>query len=587
MNKLWIRITVSFFIISIVGLCIMFFFVENVNRTTYESLSSQRLQEDSELISSLIENDTIDLNYKSIQPWIEGLKLSDSNRYTIISRTGQVIYDSEANSLHMDNHLDRPEVRSALKNESVSESFVRESDTENLNMMYIASPIQSDGEIIGFVRVSTALKTIEAVTNKIWVSLLVVFTLILIATLISAALLSYKITQPIQKINDVTKRLEEKDYSARINEPFPAELNTLSESINSLAGSLNEYVTEIVDQSKQLESILSNLITGVILINPEGKIVVANEAALNLTSLTRENVIDSDYRESLVPLNILRDIRHVYKYDKIINHDVYLYTPEETVLNFYAAPYYGQRWERRGVIVALHNISDIKRLENVRRDFVANVSHELKTPITSIKGFAETLIENDELPKEVEKEFLQIIFDESVRLNALIADILNLSKIEKQQIKLNETNFDLTELVYTTVRPMKRLFKDKQLNLTLPEKSEHILFADKERVGQILINLLSNAVNYTQDGDDVEVRIEETEEFMKLIVHDTGAGIPEESIDRLFERFYRVDTARSKKDGGTGLGLAIVKHLVELHGGTITVDSIEGEHTTFTVTFEK
>src|SRR5699024_6506711 len=226
-------------------------------------------------------------------------------------------------------------------------------------------------------------------------------------------------------------------------------------------------------------------------------------------------------------------------------------------------------------------------LENVRRDFVANVSHELKTPITSIKGFAETLIENDELPKEVEREFLQIIFDESVRLNTLIIDILNLSKIEKQQIQLNETNFDLTELVYTTVRPMKRLFKDKQLNLTLPEKSEHILFADKERVGQILINLLSNAVNYTQDGDDVEVRIEETEEFMKLIVHDTGAGIPKESIDRLFERFYRVDTARSKKDGGTGLGLAIVKHLVELHGGTITVDSIEGEYTAFTVTFQK
>src|SRR5699024_10586499 len=237
MNKLRIRNTVSFFIISIVGFCIMFLFVENVNRTTYESLSSQRLKEDSELISSLIENDTIDLNYKSIQPWIEGLKLSDTNRYTIISRTGQVIYDSEANSLHMENHLDRPEVRSALKNESVSESFVRESDTEKLNMMYIALLIQSDREIIGFVRVSTELKTIEAVTNKIWVSLLVVFTLILIATLISAALLSYKITQPIQKINDVTKRLEEKDYSARINEPFPAELNTLSESINSLARS--------------------------------------------------------------------------------------------------------------------------------------------------------------------------------------------------------------------------------------------------------------------------------------------------------------------------------------------------------------
>ena len=585
MNKLWVRITLSFFIVLIVGLCMMFFFVDNVNRTTYNAMTSKQLTEESELLESMITKDL--LTIRNTKEMFSNLKLPENLRFTIIDKDGRVIFDTDSNIWTMSNHIDRPEIKEAKRKKTTSESYIRQSDTEEIQMMYVAVPITEDGEVIGYVRSSTPLETIEAAAQQKWVSIVIVFTLILVATIISAALLAYKITNPIQKIIEVTERLKKNDYSARINDTFPGELYTLSESVNSLAISLNAHVTEIKDQSKQLESILSNLNTGVILINPEGEIDVINDAALKMINQTRDKILNNDYQESLVKLNVLRDIRHVYKYDEVKTSEVHLYNPEEMILNFYAAPYYGERWEKRGVIVALHDITDIKRLENIRRDFVANVSHELKTPITSIQGFSETLLESGDLPREVEREFLEIIYNESVRLNKLIIDILNLSKIEKHQIRLNETNFDLTELVHTTARPMKRLFKDRNLQLHLPENEEHMLYADKERVAQILVNLLSNAANYTHEGDTVEVKIEETNDSIELSVHDTGAGIPEESLSRLFERFYRVDSARSTADGGTGLGLSIVKHLVELHNASITVDSIEGEYTTFTVTFKR
>src|SRR5699024_1966742 len=195
----------------------------------------------------------------------------------------------------------------------------------------------------------------------------------------------------------------------------------------------------------------------------------------------------------------------------------------------------------------------------------------------------ETILQN-EMPKETEREFIQIIYDESDRLNTIISDLLNLSKIEKNDLQLNIEKIDLVKLIHKTAKPLLKAFSDKNLTLNLPNKGRSIeLFADKDRIAQILVNLLSNAVNYTPEGGMVSVKVREKKNRIVFSVKDTGIGIPQSSIDRLFERLYRVDTARARNEGGTGLGLAIVKHLVDLHGGTITVDSVENEYTEFTV----
>lgn len=569
--------------ISIIGLGIIWFFMSSINRTSYEEMIETHLSENGAVISSSIEASGMDIQNDNIVEWFNKLDLPKDVRFTLIDSDGDVIFDNDNHTRLMENHLKRPEVEAAKKSNDTSQSFIRYSDTEEIDMMYVAKPIHADGEIVGYIRTATPLYTIDNAVKQMWWTLFVVFLFIFIASLLSAALLAYSVTKPINKIMEVTNRLKHQDYSARINEKFPGELYDLALSINVLASSLQQHVTEIEDQTRQLDSILSNLVTGVILINPDGNVEMVNKAATELLGKSSDILVNNHYRANLMHLNIDRMIRQVVDEDEPRSREVSLYTPNEVILEINVAPYYGQSWEKRGVIIALHNITQLKHLEGVRRDFVANVSHELKTPVTSVRGFAETLLQN-EMPKETEREFIQIIYDESDRLNTIISDLLNLSKIEKNDLQLDIEKIDLVKLIHKTAKPLRKAFSDKNLTLNLPNKDRSIeLFADKDRVAQILVNLLSNALNYTPEGGMVSVKVREKKNRIIFSVKDTGIGIPQSSIDRLFERFYRVDTARARNEGGTGLGLAIVKHLVDLHGGTITVDSVENEYTEFTV----
>lgn len=569
--------------ISIIGLGIIWFFMSSINRTSYEEMIETHLSENGSVISSSIEASGMDIQNDNIVEWFNKLDLPKDVRFTLIDSDGEVIFDNDNHTSLMENHLKRPEVEAAKRSNDTSQSFIRYSDTEEIDMMYVAKPIHANGEIVGYIRTATPLYTIDNAVKQMWWTLFVVFLFIFIASLLSAALLAYSVTKPINKIMEVTNRLKHQDYSARINEKFPGELYDLAGSINVLASSLQKHVTEIEDQTRQLDSILSNLVTGVILINHDGNVEMVNKAATELLGKSSDILVNNHYRANLMHLNIDRMIRQVVEEDEPRSREVSLYTPNEVILEVNVAPYYGQSWEKRGVIIALHNITKLKHLEGVRRDFVANVSHELKTPVTSVRGFAETILQN-EMPKETEREFIQIIYDESDRLNTIISDLLNLSKIEKNDLQLNIEKIDLVKLIHKTAKPLRKAFSDKNLTLNLPNKGRSIeLFADKDRIAQILVNLLSNAVNYTPEGGMVSVKVREKKNRIVFSVKDTGIGIPQSSIDRLFERFYRVDTARARNEGGTGLGLAIVKHLVDLHGGTITVDSVENEYTEFTV----
>lgn len=569
--------------ISIIGLGIIWFFMSSINRTSYEEMIETHLSENGSVISSSIEASGMDIQNDNIVEWFNKLDLPKDVRFTLIDSDGEVIFDNDNHTSLMENHLKRPEVEAAKKSNDTSQSFIRYSKTEEIDMMYVAKPIHAEGEIVGYIRTATPLYTIDNAVKQMWWALFVVFLFIFVASLISAALLAYSVTKPINKIMEVTNRLKHQDYSARINEKFTGELYDLAGSINVLASSLQKHVTEIEDQTSQLDSILSNLVTGVILINHDGNVEMVNKAATELLGKSSDILVNNHYRANLMHLNIDRMIRQVVEEDEPRSREVSLYTPNEVILEVNVAPYYGQSWEKRGVIIALHNITKLKHLEGVRRDFVANVSHELKTPVTSVRGFAETILQN-EMPKETEREFIQIIYDESDRLNTIISDLLNLSKIEKNDLQLNIEKIDLVKLIHKTAKPLLKAFSDKNLTLNLPNKGRSIeLFADKDRIAQILVNLLSNAVNYTPEGGMVSVKVREKKNRIVFSVKDTGIGIPQSSIDRLFERFYRVDTARARNEGGTGLGLAIVKHLVDLHGGTITVDSVENEYTEFTV----
>lgn len=588
MQRLWLKITGSYLILSITFILVLWFFISSIIQNTYTDMTKDHLIENAQLISEVITLGGLDEDRETLDEWTSHFNEEITLRYTIIARDGTVIADSESDIESMDNHLNRPEIDAVLvKNQELGES-VRLSDTRDMSMMYVAIPVEADGELIGAVRTSVSTQSIDNAISAIWTTLSAILFIILLVSVISAALLSYNITKPINRVINVTKRLQNKDYSARINADYSGEIGNLNTSVNALAASLQAHVNEIEESEKQLNSILSNLVSGVVLIDDKGKVDLTNHATERFLSKHTSKIDGKEYTYVFGPLGIDHLIETVIE-DNVKRHDeAHIYFPEERILDVHIAPYYSQGWQQRGAIIVLHDITDIRRLEKMRSEFVANVSHELKTPITSVKGFAETLLSGDVPDEATAKQFMQIIYDESERLNRLITDLLELSKIEKQAMPLNITEVNLNEIIGNSTQTISKFARDKNITLHLPSDENPIYVeADEDRLGQIVLNLVANAVNYTSDNGDIYIDAEERSSKVVLTVRDTGMGIPEEALDRLFERFYRVDKARSRHSGGTGLGLAIVKHLVESHEGKIYVKSVEGVGSTFTVELPK
>ena len=588
MQRLWLKITGSYLILSITFVLVLWFFISSIIQNTYTDMTEDHLIENAQLVSEVITLGGLDEDRKTLDEWTSHFNEEITLRYTIIGRDGTVIADSESNIESMDNHIDRPEIDAVLvRNQDVGKS-TRLSDTKDTSMMYVAIPVEADGEIIGAVRTSITTESIDNAISAIWTTLSAILFIILLVSVISAALLSYNITKPINRVINVTKRLQNKDYSARINADYSGEIGNLNTSVNALAASLQAHVNEIEESEKQLNSILSNLVSGVVLIDDKGKVDLTNHATERFLSKHTSKIDGKEYTYVFGPLGIDHLIETVIE-DNVKRHDeAHIYFPEERILDVHIAPYYSQGWQQRGAIIVLHDITDIRRLEKMRSEFVANVSHELKTPITSVKGFAETLLSGDVPDEATAKQFMQIIYDESERLNRLITDLLELSKIEKQAMPLKISEVNVNEIIENSTQTISKFARDKNITLHLPDdKNPVYVEADIDRLGQIVLNLVANAVNYTSDNGDIYIDAEERSSTVVLRVRDTGMGIPEEALDRLFERFYRVDKARSRHSGGTGLGLAIVKHLVESHDGKIYVKSVEGAGSTFTVELPK
>lgn len=589
MQRLWLKITGSYLILSITFVLVLWFFISSIIQNTYTDMTEDHLIENAQLVSEVITLGGLDEDRKTLDEWTSHFNDEITLRYTIIGKDGTVIADSESDIETMDNHIDRPEIDAVLvRNQDVGTS-TRLSDTKDTSMMYVAIPVKADGEIIGAVRTSITTESIDNAISAIWTTLSAILFIILLVSVISAALLSYNITKPINRVINVTKRLQNKDYSARINADYSGEIGNLNTSVNALAASLQAHVNEIEESEKQLNSILSNLVSGVVLIDDKGFVDLTNHATERFLSKHTSKITGREYSYVFGPLGIDHLIETVIE-DNVKRHDeAHIYFPEERILDVHIAPYYSQGWQQRGAIIVMHDITNIRRLEKMRSEFVANVSHELKTPITSVKGFAETLLSGDVSDKETSDQFLRIIYDESERLNRLITDLLELSKIEKQAMPLQITDVNVNEIINNSTQTISKFARDKNITLHLPDDSAEPVHveADKDRLGQIVLNLVANAVNYTSDNGEIFINVEEHTSKIVIWVRDTGMGIPEESLDRLFERFYRVDQARSRHSGGTGLGLAIVKHLVESHDGKIFVKSVEGVGSTFTVELPK
>lgn len=511
--------------------------------------------------------------------------LTDS-RVTFIEKDGTVIGDSESDPHTMNNHMDREEIRAAAAG-GVG-SAIRYSATLDKNMLYIAAPVQAGNLFDGYIRLSMSLEAVEVGVRNAWtvmgISLLILF--------LVAAVVSYRVasglTKPLEHITVVANRISRLDYGARVRLERRDEIGELGKAIDNMADSLEKQLKIIRDNEDLLQSVLANMTGGMLMVNSLGNVALVNRFAEEVLGVSSKRLTGKSYHELKRHYELTKLLGEGLRRKERIHDEQTLYDPEPRLIQIDGVPMFEDDDTYRGMLFLIQDISNIRRLEKMRSEFVANVSHELKTPIAAVKGFAETLLGGGVQDEQTSRAFLQIIYDESERLNRLIGDILELSKIESKRSPLNFSPIHLQPF-FDTIREMLNSSAAKKnitMDMNVPE--EMFMEADEDRLRQIFVNLISNAVNYTQDGGKVRLTVEEKvsengEERILFHVRDTGMGIPKKDLPRIFERFYRVDKARSRSSGGTGLGLSIVKHLVDLHRGTVTVESEVNIGTTFTV----
>ncbi|CAM4441309.1 MAG: ATP-binding protein [Paenibacillus macerans] len=512
-------------------------------------------------------------------------KMTDS-RVTFITLDGKVVGDSEMDPEGMDNHAHRKEIESAEG--GGAGSAIRYSHTVGENMLYVARRVTSADGFDGYIRLSMSLGAVEKGLTQGWLlmagGLLILF--------LVAGFVSYRIaagmTRPLEQITRVAHRISKLDYNARVKLARRDEIGQLGEAINGMADSLQQQLKRIHDNEDLLQSVLANMTGGIVMVDASGAIALINREAERILHVKGYQLLGRPYR----------DIKRNYEFTKFVEEGISrqenvqeernVYDPEEKILLFDSVPMFEDNGKYRGMLFLLRDVTDIRRLERMRSEFVANVSHELKTPIAAVKGFAETLLAGGVKDEETARSFLQIIYDEGDRLNRLIGDILDLSKIESKLVPLEYAPVNLKELFDSIYEVLLPAAKKKSIAMAHDIPDHLFMEGDEDRLRQIFMNLLSNAISYTQEGGRVRVDVAilgegGEDEKVRIVVSDTGIGIPKKDLPRIFERFYRVDKARSRSSGGTGLGLSIVKHLVDLHHGTISVESKVGEGSSFIV----
>ncbi|MEN2467072.1 ATP-binding protein [Ornithinibacillus sp. JPR2-1] len=398
-----------------------------------------------------------------------------------------------------------------------------------------------------------------------------------------------KYVKPIQKATNTLDELVKGNFRARMHHPVSGSMASLLMQINKLARSLSELSINEKMQAEQLTTVIENIQSGLILIDEKGYIHLVNRNFLGLFSNKKErDYIGYLYYDVLDHEKIHKTIQQTFLYEEKVKDSLIIENGHKQYFEIIGAPIFNEKNMLKGAVIVLYDITELKKLEAMRKDFVANVSHELKTPITSIRGFAETLLDDNNLQDvDTAKQFLSIINEESKRLQMLIQDLLSLSKLEKDDSKIELATVRFSELVDEVIPVINQQAENNGITLHVGSGDNIEFKAEHSGVKQVMINLLVNAISYTPKGGSVTLLAEEQEEYIHLQVSDTGIGIPKESLPRIFERFYRVDKARSRNTGGTGLGLAIVKHIVELHQGKIEVESEVNEGTTFHVYFPK
>jgi two-component system phosphate regulon sensor histidine kinase PhoR len=508
---------------------------------------------------------------------------ASETRFTVILPSGAVIGDTWETPRNMDNHANRPEVADALSSgQGKSRRF---SNTLQQSVVYTAVAVKRDSQPLGVVRAAIPLSRMEAQIAQMRMQFLAIGGVIAFFALGVTLAISRQYSRKIDELKQSAARLAEGQLAHRLAIPDSEELADLAESLNRMAAQLESRLQTVVSQRNQLEAVLSSMLEGVIAVDREERIISVNQAAARWFDIDPEKGRGRSIPEAIRNLAIQQFVTRALKSRSPVVDDIIVYRNGERILNIKSAPLLDVGPEPIGLLIVFSDVTQLRRLEDMRRDFVANVSHEIKTPLTAIKGFVETLHQNAvETPEESER-FLGIIAKHVDRLNTIIEDLLLLSRIEDEgergDIKREKTRLHV--IFQNAVQICRQRADEKRIRIELAGDEGLTALVDPVLLEQAVVNLLDNAVKYSDPENKVRILARIFEQEIQIQVQDHGIGIEKKHLPRLFERFYRVDKARSRAQGGTGLGLAIVKHIAQAHGGQVSVESNLGEGSLFTI----
>lgn len=557
-----------FFVLSTVLFCIVIIVSLYVVISNYEYTQNMKeeLMLNNNMIASIIKDSNIDISVGKL-PFTTDLKNYDY-RLTIIDKEGGVIYDSMTHSEDMENHNARPEIIAARKDGSGSS--IRFSKTINKNMIYVATRFD-DNYII---RSSKSIEFLSIIYTKYIQYYMIIVLIVLAMALLISSRLSQIIIKPIKDLQNVTTRIARGEIERRVNVNSKDEIGQLGKTFNYMADRLQDTLRDSIEKQNRLEAILKSMDSGVIAIDRNNRIMMINPYAKKIFGIDKD-IIGKSFIEHIRDFE-LEELLHS---EEGAYNEIKIFWPTEKVLRIKIADIVND-CQHIGTVAVVHDITDIRRLENIRSEFVANVSHELKTPLTSIMGFAETLSYVED--EENKQKFLKIINNEAERLTRLINDILTLSDLETHKDEANDI-IEINNVINEVYNLMKNTAENKSIKIELKLGQMSSITGSSDKFKQMLINLVDNAIKYSDKEDNVEIGSTMEGTQCVVWVKDTGVGISQDHVPRLFERFYRVDKARSRARGGTGLGLAIVKHIVLTFHGTIEVESELGVGSKFIV----
>lgn len=585
------KIVFIYFLLVFIATTIIGVFIMSQLEAYYKNSIRENITgtvEKSTLLSSLQEFDDLKSHQKEIQSNIKNWSTVQQEIFVVDDNFTIIAASNNENLIlkSATDFLDPGIIVRGLNGESgVELDGIIKGQNRDIPVKNMVFSIKNQDHIKGVLYIREDMSSVFETINKSKIIFVQAMVIALIITVVLGFFIARSITVPINDVTEKAEKMAQGDFSQEVSVKSDDEIGRLAEMFNLLRQQLNLTLSEISNEKSKLETILKYMADGLVAVDLSGHIIHANSAAMAMLNFTADDVENKHYDD------IIRDYNDNLIFEKLREN-----SSEGGVADIfsYGGSTFSVRYDRFkdenardvGIIMILQDITERQKLENMQMDFVANVSHELKTPLTTIKSYTETLLAGQVDDRETENQFLGIIDTEADRMNRLVKDLLQLSRLDYDQEKWNKKESNLIILLKSAVTKVEMTAKNKSqhLNCIFDDSQKVMAVIDKDRIEQVLMNILSNAIKYTQEGGRIDIDALQAGKDAQLIVADNGIGIPEKELSRVFERFFRVDKARSRAMGGTGLGLSISKQIIEEHNGSIEIESKEGKGTRVTIT---